>query len=312
MSSSTLTKTSSPQAVTQEATTAGEGLGGLYLGTHAWRLACAFGFVYVITEYGIELTICEGPSMMPTIQPRAEIVVMDRCTPRWWGLQGGSVAVDRAADARRLQRQHVREQKYPPKTPTRKQTWYEPRIPVNRLPKDGALSRLWKQLSTGISVGDVVVLQHPDRIGTVCKRVLGLPGDVVTKPTTRRGASRMLNHDGYVQTNLAVLKRRRSAATVEIPDGHIWVEGDNPWNSSDSRNYGPVPASLIMGRVLFRVWPLRGSAIMERGDRPIHDETTDRPSLAFSGSVVFPAGYDDQIIVNRQNHNELSPRPSDD
>jgi signal peptidase I len=289
-----------------------EGGGSLYLGTHVWRLVCAFGFVYVVTEYGIELTICEGPSMMPTIQPRAEIVVMDRCTPRLWGLQGGPAAIERAIEARILQRQHVKEQKYLPKTPTRKQTWYDPRIPVNRLPKDGGWSRLRKQLSSGISVGDVVVLQHPDRIGTVCKRVLGLPGDVVTKPTTRRGASRMLTHEGHVQTNLAILKRRRSAAVVEIPDGHIWVEGDNPWNSSDSRDYGPVPANLIMGRVLFRVWPLRGSALMERGDRPIHDDTTDRPSMAYSGSVVFPAGYEDQIISNRYDDNELLSARSQD
>ena len=63
--------------------------GGLFFGTHVWRLACAFGFVYVVTEYGVELTICEGPSMLPTIKPRGEIILMDRFTPRWYGLQGG-------------------------------------------------------------------------------------------------------------------------------------------------------------------------------------------------------------------------------
>ena len=49
-------------------------------------------------------------------------------------------------------------------------TWYEPRIPVNRLPPQHAWRRFWQQLTTGIAVGDVVVLQHPDRVGTVCKR----------------------------------------------------------------------------------------------------------------------------------------------
>ena len=43
----------------------------------------------------MELTICEGPSMVPTIRPRGEIVVMDRFTPRWYGLQGGSVGEQR-------------------------------------------------------------------------------------------------------------------------------------------------------------------------------------------------------------------------
>lgn len=282
------------------------------LGPPLWRLACAFGLVYVTTEYCVELTICEGPSMMPTIQPRGEVVLMDRWTPRWWGLQGGSDGDQRAALARSRQRHHVRIQNQEDGRPTYQQTWYEPRIPVNRLPRridddskdEGPhLGSIWDQLTTGVSVGDVVVLQHPDRVGTVCKRVLGLPGDVVTKPTTRRGATRLLQSQQPPSDNLAQLKRHNPASSVmtTVPDGHLWVEGDNPWNSSDSRNYGPVPASLIVGRVLFRIWPLRGDAWMLRGDRPIHDDDENdqqhRPSLAFSGSVVFPAGYRNQIIV---------------
>ena len=85
-----------------------------------------------------------------------------------------------------------------------------------------------------------------------------------------------------------------------IPDGQIWVEGDNPWNSSDSRNYGAVPASLIVGRVLGRVWPLRGSALMERGARP-ERPPSEGESLLFSGSLVLPAGYENQTIVEDYN-----------
>ena len=42
---------------------------------------------------------------------------------------------------------------------------------------------------------------------------------------------------------------------VTVPKGHIWLEGDNPNNSTDSRHYGTVPAALILGRVLLKVWP---------------------------------------------------------
>ena len=72
------------------------------------------------------------------------------------------------------------------------------------------------------------------------------------------------------------------------------MEGDNAWNSSDSRNYGAVPASLIMGRVVCRLWPIRGHAMMERGERP--DNAHDN-SVTFSGSIVFPVGWDGQRIV---------------
>ena len=36
----------------------------------------------------------------------------------------------------------------------------------------------------------------------------------------------------------------------------LWVLGDNPGESSDSRLFGPVPAGRFRGRVVFRYWPL--------------------------------------------------------
>ena len=268
----------------------------LWIGTHVWRLACAFGIVYVTTEYVTELTICEGPSMLPTIKPRGEIVLLDRWTPRWYGLQGGCNGAKRAKLARERQKWHEEQLMASSDSYDKDNvTWHQPMIPVDELPTSDAWPRFWARIRTGVSVGDVVVVQHPDRVGTVCKRVLGLPGDTVTKPSYRakRQASRL---------------RRRRSGMVLVPDGHIWVEGDNPWNSSDSRNYGPVPASSIVGRVVLRVWPLRGNALLERGARPKGDEA-EQPQLTFSGSIVLPAGYDNQIIVR---HHESTTRAKDE
>jgi signal peptidase I len=111
-------------------------------------------------------------------------------------------------------------------------------------------------------VGDVVVAYHPKRPGTVCKRVVGLPGDQVLKP---------------------------NGSILVVPDGHIWLEGDNAMNSSDSRSYGPLPAALVQGRVMARLWPLRGAAWMVRGARPVH-------SGSKGGSTVLPAGYQGEHI----------------
>lgn len=77
---------------------------------------------------------------------------------------------------------------------------------------------------------DVVVAKSANKAGgTVCKRVIGLPGDEITPPNWE--------------------------SPVVIPEGHIWIEGDNPQNSVDSRFYGPIPASYVYGRVIARVWP---------------------------------------------------------
>ena len=63
-------------------------------------------------------------------------------------------------------------------------------------------------------------------------------------------------------------------------------------NSSDSRTYGAVPAALIVGRVVCRVWPIRGDALMERGWRP-------KVPLGriCSGSTILPAGYEGEEII---------------
>ena len=41
--------------------------------------------------------------------------------------------------------------------------------------------------------------------------------------------------------------------TVQIPKGHVWLQGDNTLNSTDSRAYGPVPYNLLQGRVFLKV-----------------------------------------------------------
>lgn len=40
---------------------------------------------------------------------------------------------------------------------------------------------------------------------------------------------------------------------VQVPEGHVWLQGDNPVNSTDSRHYGPVPAALLRGRAFLKV-----------------------------------------------------------
>ncbi|KAJ1411734.1 hypothetical protein B484DRAFT_306808, partial [Ochromonadaceae sp. CCMP2298] len=37
-----------------------------------------------------------------------------------------------------------------------------------------------------------------------------------------------------------------------IPEHHVWLQGDNSEHSYDSREYGPVPVNLIRGRVFWK------------------------------------------------------------
>jgi len=38
----------------------------------------------------------------------------------------------------------------------------------------------------------------------------------------------------------------------------VWVEGDNPFGSTDSRSLGPLSPDAVRGRVLLRIWPRPG------------------------------------------------------
>jgi hypothetical protein len=43
--------------------------------------------------------------------------------------------------------------------------------------------------------------------------------------------------------------------TLVVPSGTVWLEGDCPLFSVDSRHYGPIDTSSISGRLVFRLWP---------------------------------------------------------
>jgi mitochondrial inner membrane protease subunit 1 len=98
------------------------------------------------------------------------------------------------------------------------------------------VSRLHKR-GRNIKLGDIVMFSSPAFANSlVGKRVTGLPGDLVcveadgdAMPGEREGVPRMR----------------------EVPEGHVWVVGDNMAMSRDSRSYGPVPMALIEGKELY-------------------------------------------------------------
>ena len=104
--------------------------------------------------------------------------------------------------------------------------------------------------------GQVVVFyRSPERNeDALIKRVIGLPGD-----TLEIRAGQVLINDAvldepYVHGVVTSCTLSCGPQTLE-PDTYF-VMGDNRLNSLDSRNFGPIPADQIVGRVVLRYWPI--------------------------------------------------------
>ena len=85
------------------------------------------------------------------------------------------------------------------------------------------------------------------------KRVVALPGDEVT---VQNG---VLSVNGERQEEPYLNKRLPDSGfygPTRVPEGHVFVMGDNRGNSRDSRFFGPVPMENIEGEAVVSFWPL--------------------------------------------------------
>jgi len=97
--------------------------------------------------------------------------------------------------------------------------------------------------------GDVVVLAVPGNGARVVKRVVATAGQTVAMLD---GAVLV---DGVLEAAVAVSDRYSghfSFPVLKVPDGHVFVVGDNrlPLSSRDSRDFGPVSIAALRGRVI--------------------------------------------------------------
>ncbi|MBV8235720.1 MAG: signal peptidase I, partial [Acidimicrobiia bacterium] len=105
--------------------------------------------------------------------------------------------------------------------------------------------------------GDIVVFKRPPHLEAgpevkdLVKRVIGLPGDTVEA----RDGEVIVNGTALTEPYVPKGAVTTSVAPTHIPAHHYWVMGDNRSVSEDSRYFGSISQSLIVGRVFFQIWP---------------------------------------------------------
>lgn len=111
-------------------------------------------------------------------------------------------------------------------------------------------------------VGDVIVFHYPrDPQQEYIKRLIGLPGDEVRISSGTVFVNNHALEEPYVADPPAYER------ALVVPEGQLFVLGDNRNNSSDSHNWGTVPMSYVVGKAVFVYWPPQEWGVIE------HDST---------------------------------------
>lgn len=112
--------------------------------------------------------------------------------------------------------------------------------------------------------GDVVVLIPPgDESKHYIKRIIGLPGDYFKvydcKVYISRDGQKFVLQEPYLDSQACTSGGTviQDGRMIKVPDKQYVAFGDNRNSSVDSRYLGMITKDRIIGRVIFRFWPLR-------------------------------------------------------
>ncbi|HNS62934.1 MAG TPA: signal peptidase I [Anaerolineaceae bacterium] len=105
--------------------------------------------------------------------------------------------------------------------------------------------------------GDIVIFHYPlNPNEDYIKRVMGIPGDEITVEDG------VVSVNGYPLTEDYISAPPNYQGTWTVPEGSIFVLGDNRNQSSDSHTWGMVPVENVVGRALVIYWPLSEAKIL--------------------------------------------------
>jgi signal peptidase I len=122
----------------------------------------------------------------------------------------------------------------------------------------------------GVDRGNIVVFSRPPaedcggpEVNDLVKRVIGLPGNVISLSGGHVYINGKLLDESWLPASEQGVTTPGPPGTAyslvkpfKVPANDYFVMGDNRTDSCDSRYWGPISKSLIVGKVDLRVWPL--------------------------------------------------------
>ncbi len=125
-------------------------------------------------------------------------------------------------------------------------------------------------------------LSAPDSNDHLIKRVIGLPGDrvVCCNDFGQITVNGVPLEEPYITLPAGVTKATRDDFSITVPQGKLWVLGDNRYNSADSSFHrndptgGFVPTKNVVGRALLISWPVKHWTWLDNYPVTFHDVGT--------------------------------------
>lgn len=118
--------------------------------------------------------------------------------------------------------------------------------------------------------GDIVFFKNPDPDsghGVLVKRVVATGGQTVDLRYGKVYIDGVEEKGGYAHGMSMPLEERYLETDVTfpytVPEGYIWVMGDNRENSLDSRSFGAIPIDTVYAESWIRYWPLNRIGAVE-------------------------------------------------
>lgn len=132
--------------------------------------------------------------------------------------------------------------------------------------------------------GDVIVFEPPNRPGEdYVKRIIGLPGEKVEI----RAGQVFINGERLDEPFQPTPGSYTMSNPVIVPEGQVFVLGDNRNNSNDSHNWGTLPLGNIVGRAWLSYWPPDEWGVIPR------DEPTEQATLKHFLNELVPSANAD-------------------
>lgn len=151
------------------------------------------------------------------------------------------------------------------------QTFYIPSPSMNPTLQDGdriIVNKLAVDFGT-INRGDILVFKAPPtedcstiHVTDLVKRVIGLPGDKLYSVGNTIYVNGTALDEAWPHVDPLGGEIAPASNPVVVAANHYFMMGDNQTWSCDSRYWGSIPRSSVIGKALLRIWPFSRIAFL--------------------------------------------------